>query len=281
MQGIIPHYSTFICGATATAIGIASENIKDTLIVERTGLVANEFIDCYHIGSKNWNSVSHIGKNLKKELIQRNILSEVGMVHIPAVAPLLFKIIKKLGINILFITEVIEVEKVEEVYEITLHNNSGFQKITADKIIDTTSTSTIHPKFKQYTYSKSINAMLHSIEENLFPFNNSEIIENENVSFEQGRFDKEIILKYSVSNDDDWIAARHKLHSYWQNRPAFLEKWSLATIASTFDIEVKDKGPFEVDYNWTWLPSCAYENLLKALDIGVEYGEKLGGGLKV
>ncbi|MBU3191000.1 hypothetical protein K9O30_16665 [Clostridium bowmanii] len=235
MQSNISHYSTFICGATATAIGIASENINDTLIVERTGLVANEFIDCYHIGSKNWNSVSHLGKNLKKELIQRNILSEAGMVHIPAVAPVLFKAIKNLGINTLFITEVIEVKKIEEVYEITLHNNSGFQKITADKIIDTT--STIHPKFKQYTYSKSINAMLHSIEENLFPFSNSEIIENENVCFEQGRFDKEIILKYSVSNDEDWIEARHKLHSYWQNRPAFLKKWSLATIASTFDIE--------------------------------------------
>ncbi|MBU3113309.1 hypothetical protein [Clostridium lacusfryxellense] len=281
MQSKIPHYSNFICGATATAIGIASENINNTLIVERTGLVANEFIDCYHLGSADWDSVSTLGGNLKKELLQRNILTEDGMVHIPAVTPLLFKIIKDLGINTLFVTEVIEVKKVSAFYEITLHNNSGFQKITADNIIDTTSASVLNPKSTQYVFSKSINAMLHSLEENLFPFNNIEVNANKNVSFDQGRFNKEIILKYALDNDEDWISARHKLHSYWQNRPTSLEKWSLASIATTFDIALKDKGPFKIDYNWNWLPSCAYANLLKALEIGVEYGERLKGELKV
>jgi hypothetical protein len=275
MQKLIPHYTVFVCGITATAIGIASENPKETLIVDRTGLVANEFIDCYHLGSEEFNEVSPLGENLKIDLKNRNILDDTGKVHIPALAPVLFKLIRDYSIDTLLVTEIIEVNKIEDYYEITLHNNSGFQKVTANRIIDTTATAISCNNFKDQISSKSINAILHTLVDEPFPFNHSEIISNDIVSYHQGRFEKEIILKYLLNKEDDWIIARNKLHTYWQNRPQSIQKWQMASIASTFDISVKKQGPCEVDQNWEWLPSCAYENILEAIEVGVSYGKRL------
>ena len=281
MQSSIPHYPLFICGATAVALGIASQNTDKAFIVERTGLVAKEFIDCYNPGALEWKALSPLGVNLKKELKQRNILDEAGRVHIPAVASVLFKLIQDTGVNILLVTEIVEIKKTEELYEITLYNNSGFQKVTADKIIDTTSIEGTNKKKKEeYICSKSINAILHSKDEETFNFNHPDINSNEKVSYQQGRFTKEVILKYRLSLEDHWITARHKIHSYWQNRPSFLDKWQIASIASTFEVVLKEKVNCEIDDKWKWMPSSGYSNLLEAFEAGIVYGDELKGGLE-
>lgn len=279
MQSKIPHYPVLICGATAVGLGIASELAEKVFIVERTGLVAKEFVDCYHPGGTEWNAVSPHGEKLKSELLQRNILDENGNSHIPAAASILFKLIQDTGINTLFVTEIIKIKKALSCYEITLYNNSGFQQITADQIIDTTVLPGSGHPLKEYISSMSLNAILHSKEETNFPFHHPDMVNHPSVSFQQGRFPKEIILKCSPNLEDDWITARHKLHSYWQNRPSCLEKWKIASVASTFDITLKEKVCCDLDDNRVWKPSCGYSNLLDAFEAGLQFGEELKGGV--
>ena len=247
------HYSTIIVGATAFGLGYATRDVNDTLVLEKTSLIGSEFIDSLHMQSGDWVPTSIFGKSLKKECIERNILSNNGRIRTPALASLLFQYVQQNSIQVLFLTEIINIEKKEQGYVLTIYNNSGFQTITADLVIDTTSNAQISPDMEVYIVSKSINAILHS----------------------EGHFENETILRYPLEIIDDWITARHKLHMYWQNRPQKMKDLTLSYIPFTFDYQVAEPGPYFVKPDMYWIPSNSYCNLLEAFETGLE-----GGGLK-
>ena len=256
-----------VIGATMAAFGIAYKLREKALVVERTALIGHEFVNSYNPGEEwNLSLVFSESVDFKKELKARNLLTEDGKVHIPALSPVIFNRIKKEKFNFLFMTEVVEITKMINGYKVTLYNNSGYQTINVKMIIDTTSAVASYSGKIESINSKSINAMLHPSTINAeFP----QAKEN-HVTFVQGRFPSEVIMSFKLEKEDSWIVAREKLHRYWINRDESIRDWTMAATAATFAIQC-EKGPVLLDDYWVWLPSCAYRNPLESMEAGLAF----------
>lgn len=260
----------FIYGATVLALGIAHKLKHKAIVVGRTGFAGREYVDCYNPGDfiygKTYNSET---QDLKAELERRNILLQSKM-HIQGAAPVVFNRVKEENLNFLFMTVVTEIKPVQEGYEITVYNNSGFTKFYAEVVIDTTSLCETKPSEKIDIKSKSINATLSPVNKDfIFPHSNNPL-----VTLIQGRFDDEVYLKFQLHNDDDWVTSHEKLHKYWISREEGLRDWNIAAVASSFDIKVDTKSE-QLERNWFWVPSSSHDNLLDAYDAGICTGAEI------
>jgi len=209
---------------------------------------------------------------LRNELIERQILSEDGQVHIPEVAPVLYNRIKHDNIPILLMTDVLNVNKSSGSYEVGIYNTSGLNKINALNILDTTYNSISNHSFKPQILSKSINAVLHNIEPQK-DINRPHIMEwQEKVGVEivDTKYGYEKILKLKIQPDDDWVIARDKVHKLWANRPDSLKDWTIAAVADNFEIKVIQELK-NIGNNWHLLPSCGYRNPLESFEAGIRY----------
>lgn len=255
-------YETLIIGATLTGIGLACNNKKNSLIIERTASPGSEYVNAFNPG-KDWEkeTATPEGKKLKNELEERNVLCD-GKAHIPAMAPILCNLIKKEKLNALFWTEITKIEKAEDVFEIEILNASGLQKISAKKIIDTTALRISSPD-KSSIISKSINAILHCENEiSAFKMKTGKIID--------GRFPSEKFFSLPVEISDSWPEARKKLFDSWERRADEIKDCLMASTASEFAY-VSEQGPFEIEKNWLHLPSTAYSNPLESFDAGINF----------
>lgn len=268
-----PHYPLLVYGATFAGLGIATAAKDRTLLVERTALVGSEFIASYNPG-EGWDSQADTSaaRQLRDELVQRNLLSDNGKVHLPAIAPVLFRHIRHNGLNVRMMTEIVDIAARGQSYEVTLFNASGLQRITADHIIDTTSTCSSAPQLHASFVSKSINAMLHSEVSAPVPaLPDDDAV----VGLVEGLMPGELILKLALDGKDDWTEARAKLHRYWGRHFRAFEPWTLAALGDAFDIltDVREKS---LDSNgWTWFPSSTPSNLIMAFDAGSRKGSQL------
>lgn len=258
-------YPLIVLGATFAGIGAAYANKADTLILEGTALAGYEFATAYRIG-EGWNepALSQVGNNLKTEMRQRNILSDQGEVHIPALAPLMYNRIKEDQLHHLFMATIVSITWEKTRYCVLVHTTSGFMKFFSDRIMDTR----MDALSKDFIKSKSINALLYSEED--IPA--SSLVSQGTVEFMKGKQKGELIVSLPVEADDDWSSAREKLHNFWMKRPMEWSAWKLLAVGGAFDIRV-DQGPVRVMDNWSLLPSAAYRNPLEALEAGLLYAE--------
>lgn len=253
----------FIYGATLAGLGIATSNPDETFLAEPTALVGSEFIASFNPGDCWENSlISDEANALRNDLLQRNLLSENGRVHLPPIAPVLFQLIREKNLNVKMMTKIVDVQPSPKGYEITFYNSSGLQKIEAGAIIDTTATCASSPAQQVPIQYRKVNAMLHCADPQDLPE-----LEDKSVELVQGLFPGEVILKLDVDVNDGWMEARQKLHEYWLHRPKVLSSWILAAVADSFEIGVA-KDAHQVADNWTWFPSAAFPNLLQAFDGG-------------
>ncbi|MGI2297284.1 hypothetical protein [Paenibacillus sp. GXUN7292] len=238
-----------------------SEN-SSCLIVEPSSGVGNEFIACMNSG-ESWGQspLEDHALDLISDMTSRNLLTSDGRVHLPGLHPLLCERIHRHKLNVLFLTDIVKVEKLQCEYEVTLHNVAGFNKIRVKRIIDTTSTCLSRTDWKVPIISKRINAYVDCLEQAAQP---PDLSRHPDVEIHQGRFDTEFIFKLSISPDDDWPSARRKLNEYWENRPEILQSWRLTTIASAF--EFKQESLEWSSDNWFWRPSNAFVNPVLAFN---------------
>jgi hypothetical protein len=256
-----------IYGATFAGLGLAYRLGKQAIVIERSSLVGHEFINSYNPGKGLENEPSsEIGKCLHKELAERNLLQQDGRVHLPGISPMLFHFIRKHELSVLLMTEITEVKKTDDGFEVTLYNTSGSQTMRVRDIIDTTSTCTSKPSMKFEMTGKRINAILDGP-------SLTEPIKDSMYGLIQGGFSSEIYLKLDIQPEDQWAAAREKLHRFWMNRPERLQPWKLAAVADTFEIRLAE-GPYPLEDGRVWLPSCAYSNLMEAFEAGISYAEQ-------
>lgn len=266
----------FIYGATLAGIGLSSAIGERSFLAEPSAMIGREFIASFHPG-QNWENepASAAAQQLRDELLRRNLLSSEGKVHLPPIAPVLFNRVRTESLNVRMMTRIVEVETTASKHLITLHNASGLQQITAGCIVDTTSTCASAPFYNPRVSQRKINAMLHCPQSEM-PAEMPQVAD-ENVEIVSGLFPGELILKFGLEPNDDWIAARHKLHRYWMNRPEVLRPWTLAAVADEFEIGAP-RGPHCIAEKWFWLPSCAYDNLLEGFDAGVLYAAEIHEG---
>ncbi len=260
--GQVKTYQTLICGATFAGIGMAVSDNSSCLIVEPSSTVGNEFIACLNPG-ENWNQQpqhAH-GLALIHDMTNRNLLLADGRVHLPGLHPLLCERIHRHKRDVLFLTDIVKVEKLQHEYEVTLHHVAGFTKVRAERIIDTTTACLSRTDWTAPIASKRINAYVDCVDQAIqLP----DLTAYPDVQIRQGRFDAEFIFSLALSPEDDWPSARRKLNGYWENRPDVLRSWRLTSIASAF--EIKQQSPEWRSDNWYWMPSCAFDNPVLAFD---------------
>lgn len=260
----IKQIPVLILGASAVAIGMANALKEKCLLVEKTCRLASEYVDAF-AGHKNKKpeDICDATKDLMLELAKRDASTEDGL-YLPAISPVLFEQIKEKQIKCLFFTRVLKVKKDLKGYQVTLHNTSGITKIHTTCIIDTT----VYCESKPYNYkrieSKSLNAYLVTQKEGVLP----DLLQQEEVTIEKGYYKNQLVIKYKLGIEDNWVQAREKLFSYWDKREKSLEDYEIASVASEFQIK-SIKQDEQIEENWFWLPSTVYEDVLEAFDQGI------------
>ena len=290
-------YDLVIAGASLAGIGAALANMqkgKSVVIIERTSLIGGEFIDAIRHGDPGGYSIKRPEcLELKQDAVRRNLVSETGRLHLPPFAPLLFSIIRRTGIRILFMTDITGVSREDGHFRIDIYNVSGFDSLEADEVIDTTAEFVTNMKYKSDIRSKSLNCYVTGgelLHEDVFrdgvsagadrtrfkgdAFKSDGPI-NRKVVFERGRFSNETVMKFPLEPGDGWAEARAKLAAFMTDRPESLREVKVICAANTFEMKTGSvfyevlKASDECR-GWYRLVSGAYDNLFEAYDKGLE-----------
>lgn len=274
------HYRTIVLGATFAGLGAALEDIDGTLVIERTAQVGHEFINSFNPG-RNWNgtALSPSGASLKEELRERGILSDDGLVHLPALAPVLYNRIHDSVLRILLLTEVLHVENRGDRVVVTIHHASGRRVVSADKLIDTRTEAVMPGEIA----AKRMNAMLlYGGEEELrdveLPSPSTARTIGAGAEIVRCKLRGEWILKLPIDKDDDWVQAREKLNRFWTERTPEWADWTICAVATSFEVEAVPGGGAE-DGRIRRLISAAYSNPLEAYEAGIAASGRSVGGL--
>lgn len=264
----ISHYRTIVLGATFAGLGAALEDIDGTLVIERTALVGHEFINSFNPG-KDWNdtALSASGASLREELRERGLLSDDGLVHLPALAPVLYNRIHESGLRVLLLTEVLRIEESSEFVEVTIYHASGRSVVRADRLIDTRTEAAVPGDI----VAKRINAMLLHVGEATLEVDRPDafVVPDAETEIVKGKLGGELIIKLTIEKADDWVQARSKLNRVWTNRPEEWSDWRLCAVATCFEVEMAVRDSSE-EGRIRRLTSAAYRNPLEAYETGIE-----------
>ncbi|MGO4374395.1 hypothetical protein AB4Z21_27315, partial [Paenibacillus sp. MCAF20] len=203
------HYKTLICGATFSGIGAALAKPETTLVVERSAAVGQEFIESFNPGRNAGPlSFSEFGHSFVEELRQRNLIgATLEPAHLPGLHPVLCRRLLDARVQVLLLTEIVQIRKLSAGFEVDVYNASGIRTLTVDRILDTTTSrlSRLADRFRPAR--RRVNAYIHAdIAEQVLP-----AVDDPRVELVQGRFDAEHIVKWTLEADDDWPAARNGL----------------------------------------------------------------------
>lgn len=260
------NYDYVIFGVTSAALGIANE-LKQKykiLIINKTSMVAYEFINAYKLGT-NWEDApeSELGKAIEKELVNEKIITDKN-VYIYSAGAMFYKAFKALDVDILLETQIAGIQKTEDNYELSIYNVSGYSTIKTKYMIDTTE--------KEVPIKRnSLNCLLINKKNEQFP---SIALNGVDFFIEQGDTLKTVIMKYACPIDASIYTIRHKLIELWQQRPKAVSDWMIATIGLCFD-STPEVGFKQVGKDYIALSSSYYDNPLAAIDAGVKLGRRI------
>ncbi|TVY05602.1 FAD-dependent oxidoreductase [Paenibacillus cremeus] len=256
-----------IAGATFAGLGLAGRLGKQAVVVERTGFVGPEFTSSYcraviHGTAKG----SAEAQALRSEAQERNLIASDGAIHSPAFVPVLHRLIQREGINVRFLTRVIQVDaQPMGGFAVTLMDGSGLSVLHVKCIVDTTGLCDTSPLTASMSpVKRRLNAMIHH------PGAPEEVPPRcSGYELHRGRFPSEWMVGCELAPTDDWAAARDRLLTHWRQRPEALKPWQLATIADAFEVMVK-AGTCDIASGWVWHPSAAYRDPIAAYEAGIQ-----------
>ncbi|MDF2959311.1 MAG: hypothetical protein K0S39_1046 [Paenibacillus sp.] len=259
------HVPTLIIGASMLGLGIAFSKERDAMVLESSNGVGNEYIRSFKFSRSSCSPATSKGTELQQECARRGIMDSEGRMHLPGLMPVMIKHIKEADLDVKMQTSVVEVKQRDGQFEVLYYDASGLRTLVADRLVDTTSVCLTKPACFQ-AKSKSLNMMLNALPEQL------DVTGTKDYSIRRGRFESEIVLRFGVEPEDDWISARNKLFQFWLNRPSALTSCAFVTHADEFDMEY-DLAHQPISPGWDWLPSAYYSNPLEAFDHGFRYGK--------
>ncbi|HOB23012.1 MAG TPA: hypothetical protein PLC26_09840 [Bacillota bacterium] len=265
----VMYYDVVIFDAASVALGIASELKKKrkVLIVNRTSMVAAEFINSYKPG-RNWEEEpeTDLAKSIAEKLRAERLITERAA-HFYAAGPVFYKAYSDLGVDLLLETEILSVEKAGSAFEITIYNCAGFGTVKTPFIIDTTD--------EGFCQEKSLNCLLVNKDKAaVFP-----AVSMQGADFfpTHDEIVNSVIMRYHCPPDASLAEARHGLIELWQGRPEVLSDWKIASIGLYFDIT--PRAVQEVGQTKCIIPASSYDNPLAAVDAGVKVGRRLADDL--
>ncbi|MFC4777017.1 FAD-dependent oxidoreductase [Paenibacillus sp. GCM10023252] len=275
MTNNLSHYPVVVIGATYTGLGLASADPERVLVIERSASIGYEYTAAYQArplnADANW---SEPAQQLIASFRERDTISPDGRLHLPGMSPITFKWAKERALHLNLMTEVLAITPQSGGFKLVIYNASGRQELTAEQVIDTTSTCSSRPSYAKDSgciRAKWLHAMLHpGSSEAPIP----ELGQEDASSIIRGRFDNEMIYRCQLELHDSWPAARQKLYEAWSQRSEQWRDWGIVAMADTFVYEV-EPGRYQLEDGLVWVPSCGYDNLLTAFDTGIRYGEEL------
>ncbi|MCK9478641.1 MAG: hypothetical protein M0R40_03960 [Firmicutes bacterium] len=253
-------YDILVIGTTFYGLGVAQQNAKNTLVIDRGTKLGYEFINTFNPGDgcEKEKGLSAVAAMFLKKMKNKRIFHENGLYHLPALEPMLCAWADHFGITPYFMTDIVSITPKGDGFAVVLNTVSGLKTVMAAKILDTTGNNL---KIK----SKAINSLL------MIPKNFSISLEPwiNGCRFIYGALSRQVALSLTISPDDDWVAARRKLHVFWDSRPKKYAPVTLAMVADFFDIETF--FPKKSNGNYIQIASKSFGNPLAALDAGIKW----------
>ena len=254
-------YDVAILGATFLGLG-AALSLKNAVVIEKADFFGTEFINNYKVCKPQLiNSTTELGTHFADNLRKRKLISASDDIYQAPAMYVISSYLKQNPVEILLMTETIEVKKENGVYSITVYHAKGFETILAKKLLNTTLNGIGCSYNDKLKIKKTLNSIIYNPEkrnmENLYYNTASDVYTfSMAISFEKTRYDavEELLVMANV----------------FQNN-----KMRISSIAPDFSYELE---PFcymeEQDYIWN--PSIAYANLVEAFDVGVSVAERIG-----
>jgi len=244
------YYDTAVLGASFMGLGVAMQT-ENTIVIEKGGTFGSEFVNSFRVCKPGIQLPStEMGRAFWQELKSRGLISEEGDIHAGPTVYVLSKYLMEKQTDILLMTEVTDIKKVDGYFQITLYHAGGFEEILAGNILNTTAFG---------IGQKYLNAIVY----------NPKHCKSEGISYNTANN----LYTYSLSVEQSTSRAE-AIEMLCEREEAFKEmEISIASIASDFAYDVPQCRK-EVEEHFTWIPSAGYGNLLEAFDAGIAYAKE-------
>ena len=268
-QVIAPAYAEKIiigCSVFGTAYALSSR--EKCLILEPSILVGSEFSSTYRCNPIDLNkAVSGNGQRLLYEMSKRNMLSNIGEIHIPPVSGILAGMLLEKNIPVMFMCHIVSIKACADGYIIEYFGEDGRAEITCGSILDTTSCGVYCGNIKEYSCTKKLSAVL--CRNRAFAGEITEpCAEAEAMQIIKGRFEDEYVITLTVLENENYVEARNKLLRCFQENSTLNAQFRIAAISPFFSYEYSEPFSVNISDNFIWSPSSSYENLLAAFEGG-------------
>jgi len=253
---------TLIFGASFLGIGLALET-DNCIVVESSGIFGAEFINTYRICKKVPVSVkTNSGKVFYSELKNRALINDEGEIYQAPAIYIMSMFLRNKSVDIRLMTEVIKIEKEDELFRITLYHVNGFEIVKAKRIIDTTTLGKGHKKAQMPGLKKSLNVIIHN------PSNTS--IDNLFFNKASGMFTYSLDVPLNLTRYEA-IQKLCSMESVFKSN-----NMKISSIAPDFSYTLPEISGIcsgiEIEKNFSWHPSAVHANIVAAFDEGAALG---------
>lgn len=253
------YYDTAVFGTTFLGLG-AALGMENVVVIEKGGLFGAEFVNSYKVcAPKVVEPKTELGKEFLEDLKRRGLVSEDGEIYPAPAVYVLSSYLKEKPFDILLMTEVTGIKKVDGYYEIMVYHSNGFETIYAKRILDTTTLGISHDAAGKYEKQKQLNVIVYNPDGSelkglSFNSQNGLYTYTLPVDLETGRYDA-VEMLCGLEN-------------------VFAEKnMQISGIASDFSYTMESCRE-TIEEQFVWIPSTGYANLAEAFDIGVQFAEE-------
>lgn len=223
-----------VLGASFAGIGTAVE-CMDSVIIESAPIPGGEYISSFSsVIADSLPLKTAKAQNLRDELLKHGRLSG-GRVNPAGLAAYMNKYLLENGVNVLFMTEVLGIEKKESFYEITVCSCGKVQKIQANKVL----CGKVDGGGNEVFY----NAAISGGSDKTLPKS-----WHEDISFEQGVYPGEAYIKIKINGNCGLSQARVLLRDIWASRPTEYAQWKIAMFADSFETCYAAERSFLTDF---------------------------------
>lgn len=247
------YIDSLVIGGTFFGLGYASVAAGKTLIVEPGIRLGNEYSGCYHPNLESDNCETENAKRLLGNFRNKKVSGKFPIVG--AYSPLLSKYAMENKMDIRLCCQLLECKKNEGGYSSLIHCAEGVIRVYSKHFTDTLSYT-----FPRYISEKAICSMIYTpngLGDMHIPGGEWFVGERSNVAY----------LRLSILPVDNWTEARARLYRFWENRPLELKECRIISIGTEFYYRYAHIPKIK-----EWHSSLAFDNAIKAFDMGVLEG---------
>jgi hypothetical protein len=249
---------TIVFGTGYVSFGYASTH-ENTLIIERAELADKHFCGALKVGS-DWNTEPKTKYCAElKQLYEAYGLLDGEKADVASMESVFCEFLKKQQLNVLLLTETVSVEKENGLFVVTVYNNEGISKITAKKLIDTSSTETI--------IAKGLNLLtFHEAADFDIPVKKAF---GDDAFVAEGKRETEKMVYVPVGLKESVLSLKLRITENWRTHVSKTGA-RISMIAPEFAYTDSTLSVKKED-NWHKIAECNFKNGFEAFDFGAQF----------